>query len=93
MGSSKISYAGSPSVTQKNRVNPTAKVGKGKAPLEAVGPNASGVKAKASPKNMSYTDGGNITTKGYPRGTFKGVFPANKPIKYGKGKVQMGSQS
>lgn len=64
----------------------------GKAPLEAVKPNATGTQAKASPKNMSYTDGGNFTSKGYPRSTFKGNKPANKPIKYGKGKVQMGSK-
>jgi hypothetical protein len=91
MGTSKMSYAGSPSVTQKNRVNPTVKVGSGKAPLEARG--ASNVAIGGSPQRISYgTNGLKLTPKGYPRSTFKGSAPANKPIKYGKGKVQMGSK-
>jgi hypothetical protein len=54
-----------------------AKKASGKAALEAVGPNTSGVA---------------VTPKGYPRSTFKASKPANTPKKLGSGKVQMGSK-
>lgn len=92
MANSRMSYAGATSATMKNRVNPTAKVTSStKAPLQAVKPT--NVTVGGSPQRISYgTNGLKLTPKGYPRSTFKGSAPANKPIKYGKGNVQMGSK-
>lgn len=87
MGSSRMSYKGSTSATMKNRVEPKTKQnmkGQGRIGLEAVGPNASGMKGGQAGNSLSYkSTGQGVTAKGYPRGTFVGSFKVNKPNKVG----------
>jgi len=55
-----------------------------KAPIEAVGPNASKVGGGSAGNSLSYKSAGQkVTAKGYPRATFVGNCTPNKPGKIG----------